>query len=309
MTMKLSLGILIAFLQAFVVTAFISVQPAPVPVQSTQKQLDRKTIQLAASGSDQVFTEQPIPLSREVKGAHRSILKSAVKNEDLIVASIAGSALSFLILNQMIDIRELNQYGAAALTSIKCLPNQAWNSYESVLATYPVATKAMTSATVYALGDVLSQRTASEEKLDKGRVVRSMIAGGVGHGPLSHFWYNFSENFFTQIGLPIAWWNFIPKIVVDQTVWGPIWNSLYILLIGMMQKESFGKMKGDIQSNTVPLFLEGLKLWPLAHCVTYGLIPVENRLLWVDAVEIVWVSILATKATSMSAKSAADPMR
>jgi protein Mpv17 len=34
------------------------------------------------------------------------------------------------------------------------------------------------------------------------------------------------------------------------------------------------------------------------HVITYGLIPVENRLLWVDAVEIVWVTILASTASS-----------
>ena len=96
-----------------------------------------------------------------------------------------------------------------------------------------------------------------------------------------------------------AWWSFLPKIVVDQTVWGPIWNSLYILLIGFMRQESMGKMVDDVRSTTVPLFLDGLKLWPLAHCVTYGLVPVENRLLWVDMVEILWVSMLATKAASL----------
>lgn len=47
----------------------------------------------------------------------------------------------------------------------------------------------------------------------------------------------------------------------------------------------------------MPLVLEGLKLWPFVHCITYGLIPVENRLLWVDAVEIVWVTILASQAS------------
>ncbi len=37
----------------------------------------------------------------------------------------------------------------------------------------------------------------------------------------------------------------------------------------------------------------GWKLWPFAHLVTYGLVPVEQRLLWVDCVEIVWVTILS----------------
>ncbi|KAF7805908.1 protein Mpv17 [Senna tora] len=38
----------------------------------------------------------------------------------------------------------------------------------------------------------------------------------------------------------------------------------------------------------------GWKLWPFAHLVTYGVIPVEQRLLWVDCVELIWVTILST---------------
>ena len=52
-----------------------------------------------------------------------------------------------------------------------------------------------------------------------------------------------------------------------------------------------------MKRTTIPLIISGLKLWPFVHCITYGLIPVENRLLWVDAIEIVWVSILAKEAS------------
>ena len=184
---------------------------------------------------------------------------------------------------------------------------QVWNSYEAILTEHRIATKAATSATVYGIGDVVSQRTESnnnEEEsstdLDTGRILRSMIAGGVGHGPMSHFWYNFCEEFFHNIvHLNGQWWDFIPKIVVDQTVFGPIWNASYILLLGLMQRENWTKLMKDVQTSTLPLMVQGLKLWPLVHCVTYGLIPVENRLLWVDFVEILWVSMLATQAASL----------
>jgi protein Mpv17 len=51
-----------------------------------------------------------------------------------------------------------------------------------------------------------------------------------------------------------------------------------------------------MKRTTIPLIISGLKLWPFVHCITYGVIPLENRLLWVDAVEIVWVTILASQA-------------
>ena len=41
------------------------------------------------------------------------------------------------------------------------------------------------------------------------------------------------------------------------------------------------------------LLKAGWRLWPLVHLFTYGIIPVQHRLLFVDAVELVWVSILS----------------
>ena len=42
-----------------------------------------------------------------------------------------------------------------------------------------------------------------------------------------------------------------------------------------------------------PLLKAGWRLWPLAHVVTYFVIPVQHRLLWVDMVELVWVTVLS----------------
>nr|CAB3494082.1 unnamed protein product [Digitaria exilis] len=50
----------------------------------------------------------------------------------------------------------------------------------------------------------------------------------------------------------------------------------------------------------------GWKLWPFAHLITYGVIPVEQRLLWVDCVELVWVTILSTYSNEKSEARNAD---
>jgi protein Mpv17 len=220
----------------------------------------------------------------------------------------AAAVVSFLMFQHFDNSVVAQTTVMAMFHHMTSIPLHAYDAYESVLASNPVATKAATSATVYSIGDIVAQYTEQRQQqdeqsmvlVDKSRVLRSMLAGGIGHGPLSHVWYHVSEDFFNNVAHLTTWWSFLPKIAVDQTVWGPIWNSLYILMIGLMRQESLEKMVGDIRSTTFPLFLDGLKLWPLAHCVTYGLVPVENRLLWVDAVEILWVSMLATKAASLA---------
>ena len=68
------------------------------------------------------------------------------------------------------------------------VPIDNWRSYNDVLGAAPIQTKAITSATVYTIGDIISQRTEGVEvgELDRGRIGRSLAAGLIGHGPLSH---------------------------------------------------------------------------------------------------------------------------
>lgn len=137
-------------------------------------------------------------------------------------------------------------------------------------------------------------------EIDRGRVARSAVAGLIGHGPLSHLWYGVSESFFDFLGWE-GWWTTFPKIGVDQLVWSPIWNGCYIALLGLMKRESLPEIWHTVRSTSFSLITSGLKLWPLAHVVTYGVIPVENRLLWVDLVEILWVTILSREAAHADA--------
>ncbi|KAL7550328.1 hypothetical protein ACHAWF_013570 [Thalassiosira exigua] len=222
--------------------------------------------------------------------------RDAAINISIIVFSIA------LVAFQVLNINTGITRGWSAEEVAYRLPIDTWRSYNEILNMAPIQTKAVTSATVYTIGDVIAQRTEGVEigDLDRGRIGRSLVAGLIGHGPLSHVWYQVSEDFFNSVLQWTDWWSFVPKVVVDQTLWGPFWNNTYIFLLGVMQFQKPTQIWSDIKRTTIPLVISGLKLWPLAHCVTYGLVPVENRLLWVDLVEIVWVTILATQAAGAS---------
>ena len=71
-----------------------------------------------------------------------------------------------------------------------------WLSYSAVLEHSPVSTKAVTSATVYTIGDALAQRTegATMGELGRPRILRSLLAGLIGHGPLSHVWFDLARD-------------------------------------------------------------------------------------------------------------------
>jgi len=233
--------------------------------------------------------------------------------QNLDVNAIINSAIIIFVavaaLSKFSTVDYSIMRGWSATEMAVRIPVDNWNGYNSVLAKSPIFTKAITSATVYTIGDLIAQRTAgtSMGDIDRPRVVRSLLAGLIGHGPLSHVWYNVSEDVFENILHLTEWWSVFPKVVIDQSTWGPFWNNTYILLLGLMKFDKPEIIWGEMKRTTIPLIVSGLKLWPLAHCITYGLVPIENRLLWVDLVEILWVVILAT-ATSGGENIAEDTL-
>ena len=224
---------------------------------------------------------------------------------DVIVNTAVIVGLSVAVLSKLatVDVGMMRGWTAAEMAVRITVDN--FHSYSAILDKAPVYTKAVTSATVYTIGDFISQRTEGKEigDLDRGRITRSLLAGLIGHGPLSHVWYDWSEGVFNDVFHWTQWWSFIPKVGIDQLLWGPFWNNTYIVLLGLMKLEKPGVIWNDIKRTTIPLVVSGLKLWPLAHCVTYGLMPVQYRLVWVDLVEILWVTILATQAAGTTTES------
>ena len=220
-------------------------------------------------------------------------------NKDVIINTSILILAIVIVIERIISVDTGITRGWSPTEVAERIPLDVWRSYNNILSMAPLQTKAVTSATVYTIGDILSQRQEGSDigSLDRPRILRSLLAGLIGHGPMSHVWYHVSEDFFENTLHLSAWWDFIPKVIVDQTVFGPFWNNSYIILLGIMQLQSPSQIWNDMKRTTLPLIISGLKLWPFVHCITYGLIPVENRLLWVDAVEIVWVMILAGEAS------------
>ncbi|CAB9523051.1 PXMP2/4 family protein [Seminavis robusta] len=229
---------------------------------------------LSASVEEMVLSQQPQDTLERITQKLQQIDINEVINTTLIV--LVSIAVCYKLT--MVNAGMTRGWSPEEIGARMAADN--WGGYLNVLRDSPVSTKAVTSATVYTIGDVIAQRTEGESigSLDRPRILRSLLAGLIGHGPLSHCWYNISEDLFNFLHLT-QWWSFLPKVAIDQATWGPFWNNTYIVMLGLMKRESLESIWEDIKRTTIPLVVSGLKLWPLAHCITYGVIPVENRLI------------------------------
>jgi len=154
------------------------------------------------------------PIQDVAKGAQSMDINAVVNTAAVVILALA-------VLSKLATVDYGMMRGWSAAEIAYRIPIDNWMIYSAVLHKAPIITKAVTSATVYTIGDFVSQRTGGKSigEIDRMRVLRSLIAGLIGHGPMSHVWYNVSENLFDNILHLTAWWSFIPKVVLDQTTW------------------------------------------------------------------------------------------
>ncbi|KAM7269891.1 hypothetical protein ACFE04_029105 [Oxalis oulophora] len=181
---------------------------------------------------------------------------------------------------------------------LRYLPEHNWIAYEEALKKNPVLAKMAISGIVYSLGDWIAQCFEGKPILDfdPKRMFRSGLVGFTLHGSLSHYYYQFCEALFPFQG----WWVVPAKVAFDQTVWSAIWNSIYFVFLGILRFESPANIFSELKATFWVMLTAGWKLWPFAHLITYGVIPIEQRLLWVDCVELIWVTILSTYSNERS---------
>jgi len=159
--------------------------------------------------------------------------------------------------------------------------------------------KSATSAVAYLLGDTLAQK-AKGDPFSKGRVTRAMLAGGFSHGPQLHYWTVLLDRFFSFGGAP---WAVFAKVALDQTVFALYINGAFTMFTAMLQRSSLRDAWNKVRATAWSCLKAGWKFWPAAHLITYSVVPLQMRVLWVDLLEIIWVAILSTQVAMCGTSS------
>ncbi|KAM1411352.1 hypothetical protein COP1_024057 [Malus domestica] len=243
---------------------------------------------------------QALSTSSEEKGEGDDLDKLTSRAINALIVLGFGT----LAVSKLLTIDHDYWHGWTLYEILRYVPEHNWIAYEQALKANPVFAKMVISGVVYTLGDWIAQCFEGKPLLefDRKRMFRSGLVGFTFHGSLSHYYYQFCEALF-----PLEdWWVVPAKIAFDQTVWSAIWNSIYFVVLGFLRFESPTKIFDELRATFVPMLTAGWKLWPFAHVITYGLIPVEQRLLWVDCVELIWVTILSTYSNEKADSSLSE---
>ena len=242
----------------------------------------------------------PAEQSREIArmAAERSSEKVAVLGEEFqkkamnaCVLALCFGFVTYLVLNVDSGMTR----GWTMTEKAMRIPLDNWSSYESSLNTQPIFTKTMINVVIYLLGDWLSQTLFVKKNIldfDAGRTFRNGFIGMV-FGPLVHEYYEFSDHI-----LPVDQVvNRFYKIIMDQTIYIGTKCSIYIIAVNMLAGESWEYSTDMVKEKLKGIMFTAWKFWPLVHCVTYGAIPAQHRILWVNCVDLFWNAILALKTS------------
>ncbi|XP_009623041.1 protein SYM1 [Nicotiana tomentosiformis] len=227
----------------------------------------------------------------------KNSLSILLDKDRFLNAAIVLGAGTFAI-TKLLTIDHDYWHGWTFYEILRYAPEHNWIAYEEALKTNPVLAKMAISGIVYALGDWIAQCYEGKPLLefDRTRMFRSGLVGFSLHGSLSHYYYQFCEALFPSND----WWMVPVKVAFDQTIWAAVWNSIYYVVLGFLRLESAANIFGELKTTFWPMLTAGWKLWPFAHLITYGVIPLDQRLLWVDCIELVWVTILSTYSNEKS---------
>lgn len=227
------------------------------------------------------FTRASLEGVQGVQGVQSPGEKPAAKGSSVLTVSV----LRYCRLVGVLSFSILVLYSLATFAASAC--SSLCQAYGAMALSYPVPTKSLTSGIAYLIGDAIAQKWSSRAcpGFDKGRLMRATLAGAISHGPQLHFWTVLMD----ESRLPL-----LGKIALDQTFFSLYINAAFCIFTEALQGHSLGSAISKAKASALPCLLAGWKFWPLAHVLTYSIIPLHLRVLWVDVLEVAWVAILST---------------
>ena len=170
-----------------------------------------------------------------------------------------------------------------------------WGAYTQLLDDKPLITKMCTSLLGFTIGDLLAQGFVekSGDGIDWKRLTRMATFGFFCHATTGHYFYNFLDAQIPKVTpLTVAL-----KVLIDQTMWAPLFMVMFFsygCLFDGTPELIAKKCKNDIFTAVKGSWFT----WVPAHTINFALIPTEQRLLYINTVQIffnIFMSVISNK--------------
>lgn len=165
-----------------------------------------------------------------------------------------------------------------------------WRAYNNVLHERPILVKSATSFFGFLAGDIIAQIIVAQP-FNYWRTLRLVLFGMFMDGPVGHVWYNTLDKFVMPDN-PKSNRAVVLKMLADQVIWAPFFSCVFFTFIYTLQFRPQAIIPA-IQRKLLPMLLANYALWPLAHIINFKFVPVQQRILYINAVQVGWSAYLS----------------
>ncbi|PHH67067.1 hypothetical protein CDD81_4462 [Ophiocordyceps australis] len=157
--------------------------------------------------------------------------------------------------------------------------------YNARLAARPMLTQSVTTAILFATGDITAQQLVEKRgaaKHDLVRTGRMALYGGCIFGPVATTWFGFLAR---RVRLPNPKLETLARVAIDQTVFAPVMISVFLSSMATMEGAS---AKERLNKAWWPALKANWMLWPFVQVINFGFLPLQHRVLFANIVSIGW---------------------
>lgn len=170
----------------------------------------------------------------------------------------------------------------------------AWSRYQNQLKTNPLQTKALTSALIAGISDIIAQLLLTGEYQSIARTCKVAMFGFCWSGPATHYWQDFLQRAFQGKNDILT---VIKKVFIDQLSFGPLMNVAFMAFVTLaLEGRDFNTLAAKIVRDYPLVQLNGWKVWPLAALINYRFVPLQFRVLFVNLVALGWSTFLLLRS-------------
>ena len=157
-----------------------------------------------------------------------------------------------------------------------------WKAYNDKLETDPLIMKMLTSFTGFLLGDIIAQTCIEKKPFDFARMARLSSFGFFVHGSTSHWFYGKLDGKIPGTSASAV----ASKVFIDQVLWNPIFGIMFFSYVAVLELKGLGYVVDKIQNELMTQVTGSWKVWPVAHAINFRFIPTQQRVLYINSIQI-----------------------
>ena len=153
----------------------------------------------------------------------------------------------------------------------------------------PTLTSAVVGCVLFALGDITRQQIV--EKKGRNHELRETLRMGtlglIWVGPVINTWYMILEKIVRMPGTR----GVLIKIACDQLLFAPV---LILTIVSFLKKPvDKEEFKQVVSTEYLTVLKTNYFFWPLVQFITFRFVPLSLRVVWVNAVSVVWNTFIS----------------